>query len=58
MESCSLDLIFDEEVVFTVEGPTSIHLSGYYMPTMVEEEEDEDEDEDEDMDYDDDVEFG
>ena len=51
-----MDLIFDEEVVFTVEGPTSIHLSGYYMPTMVEEEEDEDEDEDED--YDEDVEFG
>ena len=55
VESCSLDLIFDQEVEFTVLGPTSVHLSGYYMPTMVEEEDEEDED---DMDYDDEVEFG
>lgn len=33
-ETCSLNLIFDEdeEVVFSVLGPTSVHLTGYYMP--------------------------
>lgn len=33
-ETCSLNLIFneDEEVVFSVLGPSSVHLTGYYMP--------------------------
>ncbi|KAH8968039.1 hypothetical protein BDL97_03G108600 [Sphagnum fallax] len=30
LESCSLDLHFDEEVVFTVSGDASVHLTGYY----------------------------
>jgi FK506-binding nuclear protein len=29
LESCSLDLHFDEEVVFTVSGDASVHLTGY-----------------------------
>jgi hypothetical protein len=29
-ESTSLDLLFDEEVVFTVSGDASVHLTGYY----------------------------
>lgn len=31
-ESCALDLLFDQEVTFTVSGATSVHLTGYYMP--------------------------
>lgn len=33
-ETCSLNLIFDEdeEVVFSVLGPTSVHITGYYVP--------------------------
>jgi len=33
-ETCSLNLIFDEEeeVVFSVLGPSSVHLTGYYVP--------------------------
>lgn len=31
-ESCALDLLFDQEVTFTVTGATSVHLTGYYMP--------------------------
>ncbi|CAK9203415.1 unnamed protein product [Sphagnum troendelagicum] len=31
-ESTSLDLLFDEEVVFTVSGDASVHLTGYYEP--------------------------
>lgn len=31
-ESCALDLLFDQEVTFTVAGATSVHLTGYYMP--------------------------
>jgi FK506-binding nuclear protein len=31
-ESTSLDLLFDEEVVFTVSGNASVHLTGYYEP--------------------------
>lgn len=31
-ESCALDLLFDQDVTFTVSGATSVHLTGYYMP--------------------------
>lgn len=37
-ESCSLDLLFDQDVVFSVAGSTSVHLVGYYMPLDDEEE--------------------
>ncbi|MCL7022456.1 hypothetical protein MKW94_004563, partial [Papaver nudicaule] len=35
MESCSLNLQFDEEeeVTFSVLGPRSVHLTGFYMGT-------------------------
>ncbi|KAJ7522082.1 hypothetical protein O6H91_19G082500 [Diphasiastrum complanatum] len=32
MESCSLDLLFDQDVVFSVVGSASVHLAGYYLP--------------------------
>ncbi len=31
-ESLVLDLIFDAYAEFSVEGPASIHLTGYFMP--------------------------
>jgi FK506-binding nuclear protein len=31
-ESCALDLLFDQDVTFSVSGATSVHLTGYYMP--------------------------
>ncbi|KAG6544117.1 hypothetical protein Mapa_014429 [Marchantia paleacea] len=61
-ESCSLDLLFDQDVTFSVVGSASVHLIGYYMPLEDEEgddddydfdgvsEEDSDEDSDEEMD--------
>ncbi|KAL3678599.1 hypothetical protein R1sor_021555 [Riccia sorocarpa] len=41
-ESCSLDLLFDEDVTFSVVGTTSVHLIGYYMPLEDDENEDDD----------------
>lgn len=32
VESSNLDLLFDQDVVFSVTGSTSVHLTGYYMP--------------------------
>jgi hypothetical protein len=44
-ESCALDLLFDQEVTFTVSGATSVHLTGYYMPLEEPYSSEEDEDE-------------
>ncbi|CAM6094931.1 unnamed protein product [Calypogeia fissa] len=41
-ESCFLDLLFDQDVVFSVAGSTSVHLVGYYMPLDDDDEEDDD----------------
>lgn len=32
VESASLDIIISDDVVFSVTGSTSVHLTGYYMP--------------------------
>ncbi|KAL2609953.1 hypothetical protein R1flu_028526 [Riccia fluitans] len=42
LESCSLDLLFDEDVTFSVVGNSSVHLIGYYMPLEDDENEDDD----------------
>lgn len=48
-ESCPLDLLFDQEVTFTVSGAGSVHLTGYYMPLEFDSEDEDDYDsEDED----------
>lgn len=44
-ESCALDLLFDQDVTFTVSGASSVHLTGYNMP--LEEPSDSDYDSDE-----------
>jgi Nucleoplasmin-like domain len=33
-ESSTLDLVFSGYTEFKVEGPTSVHLSGYHMPVI------------------------
>ncbi|GBG65044.1 hypothetical protein CBR_g49113 [Chara braunii] len=50
-DSAGLDLIFEDDVTFAVSGPTSVHLTGYYIP--YEEENDDDDDDEDDEDYDD-----
>ena len=63
VESCHLDLIFDGYAEFYVEGPFPVHLTGYFMPDMDDDEMDEayerqmgddedDDSEDEDDEYD------
>ena len=63
VESCHLDLIFDGYAEFYVEGSYPVHLTGYFMPDMDDDEMDEayerqmgddedDDSEDEDDEYD------
>lgn len=57
LESCPLDLVFEEDATFSVVGSGSIHLSGYFMPIIEEhhhghDEDDEGDDDDEDDDLD------
>lgn len=45
VESCSLDIILSDDVIFSVTGSTSVHLTGYYMPIEPQEETDDEFDE-------------
>ena len=41
-ESCSLDLYFEDDIVFSVKGSASVHLVGYFEPYYDEDEPGED----------------